>query len=128
MKISTKLHKEEFNNEGNKMKDSKLENKKEEKSVSYNKKQVYISMLIPIIGWIYIIIGILIFPYLLTNWILLFIWIVDVILSVGVHGAQLYFAIPEGKKANLPVWKIVCMTMLFGATFLKPLRDGVISK
>jgi hypothetical protein len=49
------------------------------------------------------------------------------ILSVGVHGAQLYFAIPTGKKLNIPVWKIVLKTMLFGATFLKPLKDGIIS-
>ena len=110
------------------MVDSELEKKKEDKGASYNKKQVYLSMIIPIVGWIYIIIGIIIFPYLLTNGILLFIWIVDVILSVGVHGAQLYFAIPTGKKLNIPVWKIVCKTMLFGATFLKPLKDGIISK
>lgn len=109
------------------MVDSETDDKKEDKSVSYNKKQVYISMIIPIVGWIYIIIGIFIFPYLLTNGILLFIWIVDVILSVGVHGAQLYFAIPTGKKLNIPVWKIVCKTMLLGATFLKPLKDGIIS-
>ena len=110
------------------MVDSELDDKKEDRSVSYNKKQVYISRIIPIIGWIYIIIGIIIFPYLLTNGILLFIWIVDVILSVGVHAAQLYFAIPTGKKLNIPVWKIVCKTMLFGATFLKPLKDGIISQ
>lgn len=110
------------------MNDSELEEKKEDKGASYNKKQVYISMIIPIVGWIYIIIGIIIFPYLLTNGILLFIWIVDVILSVGVHGAQLYLAIPAGKKVNIPIWKIVLKTMLLGATWWKPLRDGIISK
>ncbi len=107
---------------------SDSEEKKEDKSVSYNKKQVYMSFSIPIFGWICIIVGIIFFQYLLLNWILLFLWVVDVFLSVVVHGAQLYLAIPAGKKANIPVWKIICKTMLLGATWWKPLRDGIISK
>ena len=110
------------------MVDSELEKNAEDKGVSYNKKHVYMSFSIPIVGWIYIIVGIIFFQYLLLNWILFFIWIVDVILSVGVHGAQLYFAIPAGKKVNIPIWKIVLKTMLLGATWWKPLRDGIISK
>ena len=109
------------------MNDSELK-KEKDKGASYNKKYVYLSMIIPIVGWIYIIIGIIIFQYLLTNWIVLFIWVVDMILSVGVHGAQLYLAIPAGKKVNIPIWKIVLKTMLLGATWWKPLRDGIISK
>ena len=109
------------------MNDSEFK-KEKDKGASYNKKHVYLSMIIPIVGWIYIIIGIIIFQYLLTNWIVLFIWVVDMILSVGVHGAQLYLAIPAGKKVNIPIWKIVLKTMLLGATWWKPLRDGIISK
>lgn len=110
------------------MVDSELKEKKEDKSVSYNKKQVYLTMIIPIVGWIYIIIGIIFFQYLILNLILLFIWVVDMILSVGIHGGQLYFAIPAGKKVNLPIWEIVLKCMLLGATWWKPLRDGIISK
>ena len=108
------------------MVDSELDKKTEDKGASYNKNQVYLSMIIPIVGWIYIILGPIFFP--LYNWFFLFIWIVVIILSVGVHGAQLYFAIPAGKKVNIPIWKIIFKTMLLGATWWKPLRDGIISK
>ena len=102
--------------------------KKEDKKRSYTKKQVHISMIVPIVGWIYIIVG-LIFPIILQiHWIFLIIWIIDILLSVIVHGAQLYFAIPAGKNAQLPIWRIFLKTMVFGATWWKPLRDGIINK
>lgn len=98
------------------------------KQGTYTKKQVHVSMLIPIIGWIYILVG-LIFPlFLQIHWIFFLIWVIDIFLSVVVHGAQLYVAIPAGKKAQLPMLRIVLKTLVFGATWWKPLRDGVIDK
>ena len=109
------------------MEDNEIVAESKDKKVVYNKKQVYIAMLIPIIGWIYIGVG-LIFPSLLQiHWIFFIIWIIDIFLSVVVHGAQLYISIPAGKKEKISIWKIVLYTMLFGATWWKPLRDGVLT-
>ena len=102
--------------------------KNADKKTNYTKKQVHISMVIPIVGWIFIIVG-LIFPIILQiHWIFLIIWVIDIFLSVVVHGAQLYVAIPAGKNLQLPIWRIVIKTMVFGATWWKPLRDGIIDK
>ncbi len=99
-----------------------------EKKGKYTKKQVHMSMIIPIVGWFIIFIG-LIFPAILQiHWFFLVFWIIDIFLSVVVHGAQLYIAIPEGKKKQLPMWRIIVKTMIFGATWWKPLRDGIIDK
>jgi|GEM_PF-1848943 len=76
-------------------------------------------MLIPIFGWIFIAYGI-IFP--IENQIIKIMWIIDIVLSCGVHPAQLFIAMPLGKKAGYSNLKTFTMTIVFGATWWKPLR------
>ncbi|OHD64436.1 MAG: hypothetical protein A2176_00520 [Spirochaetes bacterium RBG_13_51_14] len=74
----------------------------------------------PIVGWIYIVIGI-IFPF--ENLFFFVIWIIDVLLCVGLHALQLFVSIPIAKKKNISAYKAIIMTMIFGATWWKPLKD-----
>lgn len=75
--------------------------------------------LIPVVGWIFILWGLL-FP--LENRLLLFIWWVDIFLSVGVHSLQLFIAVPIGKRRDIPIQTTVLNTMLYGALWWKPLQ------
>jgi hypothetical protein len=77
-------------------------------------------MLIPIFGWLFIAYG-LIFP--IENQIILIMWWIDIFLSCVVHPVQLIVAMPLGKKAGFSASKTVWMTLIFGATWWKPLRD-----
>ena len=76
--------------------------------------------LIPIFGWIYIFYGV-IFPF--ENFYLLAVWYIDIFLSVGVHAMQLFIACPLGKRAGYTTQKTVFYTMVFGATWWKPLQN-----
>lgn len=77
-------------------------------------------MLIPIFGWLFIAYG-LIFP--IENIIIKWMWYIDIFLSVVVHPLQLYIALPVGAKAGISVKKTIYMTIVFGATWWKPLKD-----
>ena len=85
-----------------------------------NDKKKYLLRIIPIVGWIYIIFGLL-FPF--ENRILWIFWIIDIAASVGLHAIQLFIAIPVGKKAGFSTIRSIFMTMLFGATWWKPLKE-----
>ncbi|GGK46170.1 hypothetical protein [Nocardia camponoti] len=74
---------------------------------------------IPILGWLFIGFGLLRPVRALSVPLRLVFWI-DVVLSVGVHAAQ----IPAARRAagpGVPLGRVVAMTMLFGATWWKTL-------
>lgn len=75
--------------------------------------------LIPIFGWIFIFYG-MAFP--IENAYVAAAWYIDIFLSVGVHAMQLFIACPLGKKAGYSTEKTVVYTMVFGATWWKPLQ------
>ena len=62
--------------------------------------------LIPIAGWIFILIGI-IWPF--ENRIIYICWLIDIFLSCIVHPLQYIIAIPLGKKMNIPISKVIIM-------------------
>jgi len=72
--------------------------------------------IIPVAGWIYLLYGAL-FPF--THPVLHALWILDLVLSVGAHGAQLVTAIPRARRAGYPAWTAVFKTFLLGATWWK---------
>jgi uncharacterized protein YhhL (DUF1145 family) len=78
--------------------------------------------LVPILGWLFILLGI-VFPF--SQRLLQALWWIDVALSVGLHGLQLFAALPAGKKAGYSTAKSVIYTFLFGATWWKFLRPRV---
>ncbi len=79
-------------------------------------------MLIPVFGWILIVYGLL-FP--IQNTYIKVIWIIDIILSIGVHSLQLFISLPVGKKLGFSVFKTVCLTLILGATWWRPLRNNL---
>ena len=50
------------------------------------------------------------------------IWYIDLFLSIVVHGAQLWVALPAGRRAGLHPAYTTFMTFLLGATWWRPLR------
>jgi hypothetical protein len=76
-------------------------------------------MLIPIFGWLFIAYG-LVFP--IENEIILIMWWIDIFLSCVVHPVQLIVAMPLGKKVGYSTATTVWMTLIFGATWWKPLK------
>lgn len=76
--------------------------------------------LIPIFGLLFIFYG-LAFP--IENVYIAACWYIDIFLSVAVHAIQLFVACPLGKKAGYTTQKTVLYTMVFGATWWKPLQS-----
>ncbi|HEY2514339.1 MAG TPA: AMP-binding protein, partial [Polyangiaceae bacterium] len=74
---------------------------------------------LPIAGWLFLLYG-LFFP--LPYAALRALWVIDLVLSVGAHGLQLFAALPAGKRAGYPTASIVFFTMLYGATWWKLLQ------
>jgi hypothetical protein len=74
--------------------------------------------LIPLAGWVFLGYGVL--RPLRSRWLRAVFWI-DVVLSVGVHSAQ----IPAARRAAAPLGysrgRIAAMTLLFGATWWRTL-------
>lgn len=77
-------------------------------------------MLIPIFGWLFIAYG-LVFP--IENDYIKWMWYIDIFLSVVVHLLQLFVGIPVGKKSGYSTRNSVYLTIIFGATWWKPLRQ-----
>ena len=77
-------------------------------------------MLIPIFGWLFIAYG-LAFP--IENTYIKWMWYIDIFLSVPVHLLQLFIAVPVGTKSGYSTLKSICLTITFGATWWKPLRQ-----
>lgn len=77
-------------------------------------------MLIPIFGWLFIAYG-LIFP--IENIYIKWMWYIDIFLSVPVHLLQLIIAVPVGIKSGYSKLQSVCLTITFGATWWKPVRQ-----
>ncbi len=76
--------------------------------------------LIPLAGWLFIIIGLVVpLPSLLRV-----LWAIDVFLSVVVHGLQLFTALPRGRRAGYSRTQTVAYTFLYGATWWKFLDAG----
>lgn len=71
---------------------------------------------IPIAGWAYLLYGV-VSPF--QHPALRALWLVDIALSVGAHGLQLFTSIPKGREAGYEVPEIVFKTLLYGATFWK---------
>lgn len=78
-----------------------------------------LAMLVPIAGWVYIVIGI-IWPF--EHWVLVGIWWIDVFLSVVVHGIQLFVALPVGSHHGFSKLESTFHTFVFGATWWRPLQ------
>lgn len=79
-------------------------------------------MLIPVFGWIFIVYGLL-FP--IQNTYIKVMWIIDIVLSIGAHPLQLFISLPVGKKSGCSIFKTVCLTLILGATWWKPLRNNL---
>lgn len=90
----------------------------------YSKNTVYLAMAIPVLGWLFIIAGCVV-P--LEHWMLRTLWWLDIAASAGLHALQLVVALPVARRAGVPRPKAVFMTMLLGATWWKPLKEGVIA-
>jgi acyl-CoA synthetase (AMP-forming)/AMP-acid ligase II len=76
-------------------------------------------MLVPVVGWLFVAYGLL-HPF--TSMPLRALWLVDVFLSVVVHSAQLLLAVPLARRAGYTTTRAVFATLLFGATWWRPLR------
>ena len=74
---------------------------------------------VPLFGWLLIAYGLL-WPF--SHPVLRGIWYIDLFLSIVVHGAQLWVALPAGRRAGLHPAYTTFMTFLLGATWWRPLR------
>ncbi len=74
---------------------------------------------VPIGGWLLVIYGAL-WPF--QHPLLRAIWLIDLFLSVVVHGVQLVVALPVARRAGHGVVQAVLLTFLLGATWWRPLR------
>jgi len=83
------------------------------------------AMVVPAGGWAYVVVG-LIWP--LQHWFLIFLWWIILFLSVVVHGAQLLIALPVGRHHNISAARTVLYTIVFGATWWKPLQSAMQEK
>jgi olefin beta-lactone synthetase len=92
--------------------------------VTYGTRTVYYAMAIPVLGWLYILAG---FVVPLEHWLLRAVWWIDIAASAGLHAIQLFVALPVARRKGVGTVNAVFKTMLFGATWWKPLRDGVIA-
>ncbi|MBN2079854.1 MAG: hypothetical protein JW838_12880 [Spirochaetes bacterium] len=91
-----------------------------------NKKHlVVLAMAIPIIGWIYIAVG---FVVDLEHPVLRVIWWADLAASAGLHPLQLFVALPLARRKGVGTARALVMTIIFGAVWWKPLREGIITK
>lgn len=76
-------------------------------------------MLIPILGWLFIGIG-LIWPF--QHWAWQTLWWIDVFFSVVVHGVQIFVALPIASSQGFSTVQTIVYTFVFGATWWKPLQ------
>ena len=79
-------------------------------------------MSIPVIGWLYIIAGLVAplgHPWLEAAW-----WAI-LVASAGLHPLQLFIAIPVARASGVSTARAVIMTIIFGAAWWKPLREGI---
>jgi olefin beta-lactone synthetase len=92
--------------------------------MKYGTRTVYYAMAIPVLGWLYVAAG---FVVPLEHWLLRAIWWFDIGASAGLHALQLFVAVPVARRKGVGTVTAVFKTMLLGATWWKPLRDGVIA-
>ncbi|MGC4990330.1 hypothetical protein [Nocardia salmonicida] len=76
---------------------------------------------IPVLGWAFLIVGLL-RPFR-SRLLRVAFWI-DVVLSVGVHAAQIPAARKVAAERGISSGRAAAMTMLFGATWWKTLGEG----
>jgi ABC-type dipeptide/oligopeptide/nickel transport system permease subunit len=82
-------------------------------------------LLIPIFGWLFIVYG-LIFP--IDNIYIKWMWYIDIFLSIPVHLLQLIIAVPVGTKSGYSKTQSTLLTIAFGATWWKPVREMLNNK
>lgn len=73
--------------------------------------------IVPILGWLFLAYG----AFVPLSGVLYALWLVDLFLSVGVHGLQLFVALPRARRAGYSTTATVLLTFLFGATFWRSL-------
>ncbi|WP_446226014.1 hypothetical protein ACTWPB_13665 [Nocardia sp. IBHARD005] len=76
---------------------------------------------IPVVGWVFLIVGVV--RPLRARWLRVAFWI-DVVLSVGVHAAQIPAARKVAADRGISARRAAVMTMLLGATWWKTLGEG----
>jgi olefin beta-lactone synthetase len=82
-------------------------------------------MAIPLIGWGIVLLGI-VQPF--ENKLLKIAWWIVASLVGGLHAVQLPIALPIGKRVGLSPSRIITKTMLYGASWWKPLQSGLIRR
>ncbi|WP_410870344.1 hypothetical protein [Nocardia sp. A7] len=76
---------------------------------------------IPVVGWVFLIVGV-VRPFR-ARWLRVAFWI-DVVLSIGVHAAQIPAAREVAAEQGISGRRAAVMTMLFGATWWKTLGEA----
>ncbi|MFD4352257.1 hypothetical protein ACFWPX_06840 [Nocardia sp. NPDC058518] len=76
---------------------------------------------IPVVGWVFLIVGV-VRPFR-AKWLRVAFWI-DVVLSVGVHAAQIPAARKVAAERGISGRRAAVMTMLLGATWWKTLGEA----
>lgn len=94
--------------------------------------------IVPILGWFYLFIGLIIGFIVPENTLLelpqwgqaiytclLYYWWFNLFCLTVVHFLQLWFAIPIGIALGIPVSRTITKTMIYGATWWKPLKGSL---
>ncbi|MGY0501208.1 hypothetical protein ACWZHB_22215 [Nocardia sp. FBN12] len=76
---------------------------------------------IPVVGWVFLLVGV-VRPFQ-ARWLRVAFWI-DVVLSIGVHAAQIPAARAVAAERGISGRRAAVMTMLFGATWWKTLGEA----
>ncbi len=79
-------------------------------------------MLIPVFGWIFIAYGLL-FP--IQNTYIKVMWIIDIVLSIGVHPLQLFISLPVGIKYALLAILTFIISNAFVSAYYRCLPVGL---
>ena len=80
---------------------------------------------VPIVGWILVFIGVIFPP---ENVFIRIGWFIILFACAGLHTIQLLFSVPLGRRMGLGYPEIIFKTLLFGATWWMPLKNGILAK
>lgn len=91
--------------------------------MTISRKTVKGIMALPLMGW-----GLFLYGLLrpLKNRHLKALWWIDLGLVGVLHVLQIPFALPVGKKAGVPLPRIILKTMLYGSSWWKPLQMDIL--
>ncbi len=79
---------------------------------------VGVLQLVPIAGWIFLLVGL---AWPLASPTLRALWWIDAFFSIVVHGLQVFIALPHARRAGFSDLRAVACTFLLGATWWGPL-------